>query len=39
MNDIGSMKRESELKLIEEDLNRWMAGKKQSPTGYSGLGH
>ena len=31
MNDIGSMKRESELKLIEEDLNRWMAGKKTKP--------
>ena len=31
MNDIGSMRRESELKRIEEDLNRWMAGKKTKP--------
>ncbi|MGX5102208.1 hypothetical protein [Enterobacter cloacae] len=31
MNDTGSMRRESELKRIEEDLNRWMAGKKTKP--------
>ena len=39
MNDIGSMKRESELKLIEEDLNRWMAGKKnKAPLDILGWG-
>lgn len=31
MNETGSMRRKSELKLIEEDLNRWMAGKKTKP--------
>lgn len=36
MNDIGSMRRESELKRIEEDLNRWMAGKNKAPLDILG---